>query len=204
MAPTKLTYFNGKGLAEPIRFLLSYSGEEFIDHRVDYAKEWATLKPSIPFGKLPLLEFDGKVHSQSLAICRYLGKKNNIAGKDDYEALKIDTIVDVIGDLRTALSSYSYDTNDESKEKKYKVLVDTTIPFYMSSLDKEVKNNQGYFVNGKLTWADLYFVAVFEYMNVVAKFDMIEKYPNLVELKKKILAIPSIKAWVDKRPASEF
>jgi len=45
MAPTyKLTYFNVKALAEPIRFLLSYGGIEFEDHRIE-KEEWAQLKP---------------------------------------------------------------------------------------------------------------------------------------------------------------
>jgi len=45
MAPVyKLTYFNVKALAEPIRFLLSYGGAEFEDHRVE-KEEWPQLKP---------------------------------------------------------------------------------------------------------------------------------------------------------------
>jgi hypothetical protein len=45
MAPTyKLTYFNVKALAEPIRFLLSYGGVEFEDYRFE-KEEWPQLKP---------------------------------------------------------------------------------------------------------------------------------------------------------------
>jgi hypothetical protein len=45
MAPAyKLTYFNVTALGEPIRFLLSYGGIEFEDHRID-KDEWAQLKP---------------------------------------------------------------------------------------------------------------------------------------------------------------
>lgn len=42
--------------------------------------------------------------TQHLAICRYLGKKAGLAGKDDWEALKIDEIVDVINELRSGMS----------------------------------------------------------------------------------------------------
>ena len=45
MAPAyKLTYFNVKGLGEPIRFLLSYGGIEFEDHRI-VGEEWPQVKP---------------------------------------------------------------------------------------------------------------------------------------------------------------
>jgi hypothetical protein len=45
MAPTyKLTYFNTKGLGEPIRWLLSYGGVEFEDNRIEKA-DWPEIKP---------------------------------------------------------------------------------------------------------------------------------------------------------------
>jgi hypothetical protein len=45
MAPTyKLTYFNVKGLGEPIRCRLSYGGVEFEDHRVE-KEDWPQIKP---------------------------------------------------------------------------------------------------------------------------------------------------------------
>ena len=45
MAPAyKLTYFNVKALGEPIRFLLSYGGIEFEDHRVE-KEDWPQFKP---------------------------------------------------------------------------------------------------------------------------------------------------------------
>ena len=45
MAPAyKLTYFNVRGLGEPIRFLLSYGGIEFEDHRIAI-EDWPQLKP---------------------------------------------------------------------------------------------------------------------------------------------------------------
>jgi hypothetical protein len=45
MAPTyKLTYFNVKGLGEPIRFLFAYGGIEFEDFRIE-KQEWPQIKP---------------------------------------------------------------------------------------------------------------------------------------------------------------
>lgn len=54
----------------------------------------------MPFGKVPVLEVDGKKIGQSAAICRYLAKQCGLAGKDDWEALEIDATVDTIHDLR--------------------------------------------------------------------------------------------------------
>lgn len=52
------------------------------------------------FNKVPVLEIDGKVLNQSVAICRYLAKKAGLAGSDEWESLLIDIAVDNVVDLR--------------------------------------------------------------------------------------------------------
>lgn len=54
----------------------------------------------MPMERLPVLEIDGKKYHQSLALCRFLAKKSNVYGSDDYEALEIDAAVDSINDFR--------------------------------------------------------------------------------------------------------
>ncbi|XP_015369437.1 PREDICTED: glutathione S-transferase-like [Diuraphis noxia] len=133
--PYKVTYFNITALAEPIRFLLSYLNIDFEDFRFE-REQWPALKPTMPFGKVPVLEIDGKVLNQSTAITRYLSKKAGLAGSDDW-----------------------------------------------------------------LSWADLFFVAILDYLNFMAKIDLLEGRPKLKALKEQVLAVPQIKAWVAKRPA---
>jgi len=204
MAPTyKLTYFNVKGLGEPIRFLLSYGGVEFEDHRID-KEEWPQLKPSTPFGKTPVLEVDGKQSHQSAAICRYLAKQFGLYGSSDWEALEIDAIVDTYTDFRLELSKCHHEEDEAVKDKKFATLKNETIPFYMSKFEEVVTKNDGHFVGGKLTWADIYFVAILDSLNVVAKEDLVEKYPKLKALKENVLAVPGIKAWVEKRPETQM
>lgn len=49
---------------------------------------------------MPLLEFDGKVLHQSVAISRYVGRLVGLAGKNDWEDYEIDAVVDTITDFR--------------------------------------------------------------------------------------------------------
>ncbi|KAL5243343.1 hypothetical protein ACI65C_010753 [Semiaphis heraclei] len=197
----KVTYFNVTALAEPIRFLLSYLNIDFEDFRFE-REQWPALKPTMPFGKVPVLEIDGKVLNQSTAITRYLSKKAGLAGSDDWESLLIDIAVDNIHDLRQAIAAYAYDSNEATKEAKYAPLINETIPFYMDKFEKSVEENNGYFVNGKLSWADLFFVAILDYLNFMAKIDVLEGRPKLKALKEQVLAVPQIKAWVAKRPTN--
>lgn len=77
------------------------------------------------------------------------------------------------------------------------------IPLYLERLDAQVKDNGGYFVGGALSWADLTFVAILDYLNFMNNSDLIEKYENLKQLKEKVLNLPAIKSWVAKRPESD-
>lgn len=95
----KLYYFDLKGLAEAIRFLLAYGGIEYEDVRVA-RDDWPELKKTMPMGQLPVLEVDGKRVYQSSAISRYLAKKVGLAGSNDWESLIIDSAVDTINDFR--------------------------------------------------------------------------------------------------------
>ncbi|XP_023248019.1 glutathione S-transferase [Copidosoma floridanum] len=201
MPTYKVIYFPVKALAEPIRFLFSYAGVEFIDDRFDREK-WPTIKPTMPFGQVPVLEVDGKKINQSTAICRYLAKQYGLAGKNDWEALEIDAAVDTIHDVRAKLGAYHYESNAEAKAQKLKV-IEEVVPFYIGRLNEQVKSNGGYLVGNALSWADIVFVALLDYLNFMAKYDIIENAEHLKALKDKVLSEPGIKAWVEKRPQSE-
>nr|CAD7429488.1 unnamed protein product [Timema monikensis] len=182
MAPKyKMIYFNGLGLGEAIRFLLSYGKQEFEDYRFE-EEQWPTIKPTMPFGRTPVLEIDGKITHQSVAICRYLAKQFGLA----------------------EIGSYYYDANEASKAKKKVTLLNETVPYYLKKFDETVKDNGGYFVGGKLTWADLFFVSRLYYLDWMVGHDLVAKYGNLKAHKEKVLAIPSIKAWIEKRPFAEY
>ncbi|XP_031842255.2 glutathione S-transferase-like [Nomia melanderi] len=200
MPTYKLSYFPVSALGESIRWLLAYGGIEFEDIRFN-VDDWPSIKPETPFGQVPVLEIDGKKVHQSAAISRYLAKQFGLAGKDDWEALEIDMAVDTIHDLRTKISFYSYEKNEAAKAEKL-VYVKEVVPYLLERLDAQVKKNGGYFVGGALTWADITFVSILDYLNHMMKSDIIEKYENLKQLKEKVLNVPAIKAWNEKAPKS--
>ena len=59
---------------------------------------WAGLKRTMPWGQLPCLTWNGVKICQSMAICRFLAREMNIAGRDSLEMAQVDEIIDVIQD----------------------------------------------------------------------------------------------------------
>ncbi|XP_067008299.2 glutathione S-transferase [Anabrus simplex] len=200
MAPKyKLTYFNARGRGEPIRFLFHYGGIEFEDIRIE-VEDWPKAKESTPYGLVPYIDIDGKRITQGAAIARYVAKLVGLAGKDDLENLEIDSVVDTIVDLLMVLVAYYYEPDEASKQKKKEIALKETVPQFLSKLDARVKENGGYFVGGKLTWADVHFAGLHETLNFYAGDKVVGKYPHLQAVADKVYAIPAIKAWIAKRP----
>ncbi|XP_015124647.1 glutathione S-transferase [Diachasma alloeum] len=205
MSQYKLTYFNVMGLGEPIRFLLSYGGDEFEDIRVmDRENEWPRIKPTTPFGQLPVLEIDGKPFSQTLPICRYLAKRLNLIGKTDLDSLEIDAVAAALHDLRKQVAMFYREEDPVLREKKREQTVKNVVPFYLDKLEERAKSNGGYFRGGELSYADIFFTAIHDSLANACSIDITEGRPHLRAIRDKVLNIPSIKKWVDKRPKLEF
>ena len=62
-----------------------------------------SLKPSLPFGQLPVLEIDGVTIGQSMAIARFLANEYDIAGLSNLVKAQVDEVVDVMNDLQDAM-----------------------------------------------------------------------------------------------------
>ncbi|KPI99798.1 Glutathione S-transferase 2 [Papilio xuthus] len=195
----KVTYFDGAGTAEAIRWLLAYGGQEFEDIRVGFA-DWPALKPKTPHGVMPLLEFDGKVYGQSFAICRYLGKKFNLGGKTLEEDLVIDQNVDFYADVRSKGIQSFWEPDASIKAVKQEALVNTVYPELLPKLDKIIRENNGHMALGRLTWADFAFAGFydgFKQQSLIPDFD--EKYPSFKKLRETVANLPAIKKYLESK-----
>ncbi|GLG96447.1 Glutathione S-transferase [Gryllus bimaculatus] len=203
MAPTyKLTYFDVMALGEPIRYMLAYGNINFEDKRIP-RESWPKLKPKTPYGKMPVLEIGEKKAHQSISICRYLSKKVGLGGIDDWQNLKIDSTVDTVVDIRIAIFNLVFAPESE-KEKMRETFDKETLPFYLNRLDEQVKENGGFFVDKKLTWADLHFAATIDSAKEFLKTNPVEDYPHLKALVDKVWNLPRIKSWRANRPVSSI
>uniref|UniRef100_UPI001438F0E8 hematopoietic prostaglandin D synthase-like n=1 Tax=Bombus vancouverensis nearcticus TaxID=2705178 RepID=UPI001438F0E8 len=137
----KLIYFNARGRAEHIRYIFAYTGIEYTDERIP-EELWPEYKDSMPYKKLPVLEIDGKPVAQSNAVARYLARKYDLMGKDEWDAMICDELVDTLGDLKQAICYYRMEENPEKKKARKNQLLNETIPFYLTKFDQIIGENE--------------------------------------------------------------
>jgi len=203
MSKIKLTYYNGKGRAETARLVLAYAGKEYDDHRI-VPEDMATLKPSLPFGQLPILEYEGTTISQSMAIARFLAREYGLAGQNALEEAKIDETVDAITDFQNALYATHFERDEEIKKEKLKKVLEETIPQTLGNLEKRLEKRGGqYFSGNGMSWAELHFLQIMEMVlsvNAVA----LDSFPKLKSLYERVQKIPNIENWLNTRPKTDF
>ncbi|XP_063829716.1 glutathione S-transferase 2 [Ostrinia nubilalis] len=194
------TYFNSKALGESGRLLLAYGGQEFEDKRFT-SETWPEIKPTTPFGQVPVLEIDGKKYAQSLAIARYLGRKYGLAGATPEEDLEIDMYNDFVNDIRAKAASVQYESDEVVKEKKYEDFSKNVYPVMLSKLNEIVGQNNGHIAVGKLTWADFVFAGMYDYLKMMLRIpDLDTKYPNLKKVVDNVYSLPQLKAYLAAAP----
>ncbi|KYN04890.1 Glutathione S-transferase [Cyphomyrmex costatus] len=198
MSMYKLTYFKDGAVGEPSRYLLSYCGIEFEDIRLTN-EEWPKHKPDMPMGQLPILKIDDKIYHQSRAIARFIAKKGNLYGSNEFEAMEIDATVDSMEDIRRVMGEYYWEQDPIFKANLKKIAFQKLL-FYLDKFEAQVKNNGGYFVNSKLSWPDFMWAAYSERLSFILTRDVNQDHPELKKLIEKIRALPKVKAYIEKRP----
>ena len=218
----KLTYFNGRGLAETSRVLLAISGEQYEDFRYpitvldwlsykmiryefDEDKKEGKLWKSMD--KLPFLEVNGEVLFQSKAIERFLANRYNLLGSTALEAAYIDSICETIRDFK---ESYQKVRNSEvSKETALHTYFTDTLPSLLISLNNIIKSKQQtieYVIGNKLSLADvIIFLFLTDFYDDKEKvLKAYEKLDSLKSIVNNVGNLDSIKNWLESRPETPF
>ncbi|KAM9990643.1 hypothetical protein ACTFIY_006684 [Dictyostelium cf. discoideum] len=89
-----LTYFNGRGLGQYIRVLLSYLEFPFDDIVMKDIVLTDEFRKTLPFVQLPVYSDDTIQNlSQTDIITKFIAKNNNFLGKTDIDQVRIDEII---------------------------------------------------------------------------------------------------------------
>ncbi|CAG5129348.1 unnamed protein product [Candidula unifasciata] len=139
---TKLTYFDAAGRAEILRLLLTYAGKEFEDNRISRDK-WPEIKPTTPFGQVPVVEIDGKVFGQTVAIANFFASEFGLYGKTNLDRLRIDQLVQLIEDFVQEVGKVYREPDEAKKAELEKKVKEEAAPKYLGFIEKMLNENKG-------------------------------------------------------------
>ncbi len=198
-----LTYFDlARSRGEECRLALFLAGVDFEDRRIP-SKDWAALKPTTPFGSMPVFEVPGKPPvSQSNAILAYLGRRYGLLPKDDWEAMRHESLLSACEDLRYAVNRTTGIKDVEEVKRKRAELVEGPVLTWARNMERQI---QGPFVGGAdISVADikLYILVNWFRSGVLdhVPTDVFAKFPKLEGVWEGVKQHPKVVEWYA-RPA---
>jgi prostaglandin-H2 D-isomerase / glutathione transferase len=200
-----LTYFDfPRSRGEECRLALFLSGVDFEDRRIS-SKEWAAMKPTTPFGSLPVFELPGKPPvSQSNAILAYIGRKYGLLPKDEWEAMRLESLLSACEDLRYAVNRTTGIKDIEEVKKKRAELVEGPVLTWGNNMERQIV---GPFAGGAdISVADIkiYIIVNWFKSGVLdhVPTDVFSKFPKLEGVWTSVKTHPKVVEWYSRPPAT--
>ncbi|KAL6754467.1 glutathione S-transferase [Haematococcus lacustris] len=199
MAPhIKLIYFDFPGKAELTRVLLNVGNVPFEDYTIS-REQWAELKPTMPYGQIPVLEVDGKQLAQSSAIERYAARLAGLYPQDAWEAAKVDELACFMKEWwEPFASTFSIKDADERLAAR-KAVAQGPLQTKIAKLNTLLTEagQDGYLVGGRMTYAD---VAAFVVMSFLGSGlfdgvprDLYQPFPAITAFHTRMASVPQIR-----------
>lgn len=198
MPKITLTYFDMTGgRGEDCRLALHIANVDFTDNRVDY-KDWQKIKPTTPFGAMPVLEVEGMgALAQSNAILGYIGTQYGLLPKDEFEAAQHHALLNAAEDLRSRVSR-TIGIKDEAEQKQVREeLAAGYMKDWAHNVEKQIK---GPFVAGtQISVADLKLYILMNWFkkgivkHIPASY--FDEFPKLSGLFNAVANHPKVVEW---------
>ncbi|CAL1275170.1 unnamed protein product [Larinioides sclopetarius] len=194
MSKPTIGYWDIRGLAEPIRYLLHYNKVDFVDKRYafdkdDWIKEKFTL--GLDFPNLPYyIEGDIKL-TQSNAILRHLARKYGLDGKDDQQKLSVTLVEQQMTDLHYALVLPVY---RDDYGPKVKAAFIENIPNLLTPWEKYLGDKK-YLTGNSITYVDFMAYDVFDFYRLFHK-EALADFPKIRAYQERMKSLPELQEYM--------
>lgn len=194
-----LGYWKTRGLAQPIRLLLNYVGEEFdnvqyeLGDAPDYSREeWLSIKTTLglAFPNIPYYIDDDIKITQSNSILRYIGDKHDVLGKTPRDKVNCDMMVENAMDFRNGVIRLCYDNDYEKIKDDYFANVKDKLRQFDAFL-----GDKPWFAGDGITICDFPMYELLDQHRLM-KPGILNDYPNLTKFVERFENLPQIKAYM--------
>jgi glutathione S-transferase len=198
MPTCRLTYFDYSGSrGEECRLALALNDVDFEDRRLS-RDQWKELKPTSPFGSMPIFEIEGRPPlAQSNAILAFIGRTYGSHPKDPWDAARHEALFAAVEDLRSAIAPTGATEDAEEKKRRREAFAEGYLNRWCTHVERQIA---GPFVEGDaIHLADVkLFIMVgallggaYEHIEPSA----FEPFPKIRGLVDAVKAHPKVAAW---------
>jgi glutathione S-transferase len=202
MTKPKLSYFDAPvSRGEECRLALHLAGVDFEDVRIK-RDQWSALKPTTPFGGLPVYEEAGHpALAQSNAILVLIGRRHGLHPKDEFDAARHEAMMGHVEDLRHQVSPTLRIADAEEKKKAREALAVGYLPQWGERAERQLGDGP-FFAGAKLHVVDLkLFIAVRRFASGTIDHvpaTVFDPFPKLTRVFASVRDDARIKAWYAK------
>lgn len=198
----ELYYWDIKGIAQPIRYMLAYAGQgnnlKFFGYYPHDRPGWLKVKFTLglDFPNLPYF-IDNKTGlkiTQSSAILRYVAKIFNVGASDPSESAYEDMVYEAVSDFGAPFGSLVYSPNFETQKEDF-----------IKGVPDRIKQFEAYFTrngtNRVFIGGNTPCIADFKLYCIVDNHtklmpDLLDKFPNLTRFYNAFRKISSIQEYM--------
>jgi glutathione S-transferase len=203
MTKPKLTYFDSAASrGEECRLAFHLAGVEFEDNRIP-GDAWAALKPTTPFGSLPVLELPGQPPlAQSNAILVLIGRQHGLHPGELVEAARHEALMCHVEDLRAQVGPTLRISDPAEKKNAREALASTYLPTWGANTERQLREGP-FYAGTKLHVVDLKLYMVVRWF-ATGNVDHVPPtifahLPKLTCLYEAVRDDARIRAWYAKR-----
>jgi glutathione S-transferase len=198
MSKPILTYFDfPRSRGEECRLALFLAGVDFEDRRIPY-KDWPALKPTTPFGNLPVFELPGKPPvSQSNAILGHIGRHHGLLPDDEWEAMRLESLLSACEDLRHTVNRTTGIKDIEELKRKRAELVEGPVLTWGRNMERQIV---GPYAGGKdISVADIKLYVIVNWFRTGVldhvPTDVFASFPKLEGVWQNVKQHPKVVEW---------
>nr|XP_042895694.1 glutathione S-transferase Mu 1-like [Parasteatoda tepidariorum] len=192
MGKVTVGYWDIRGLAEPIRYLLHFKNVLFEDKRYQFGdstweKEMFTL--GLDFPNLPYYIDDKVKLTQCTTILRYLAEKYGMDGKTEEDKLRVSLSEQQIIDFRMKFFATLLTADFEKTKKEYLEKVPDQLKLISAFL-----GNRKFLAGDYLTYVDFMAYDTFDF-NVLLSQNILDHFPALKAYHERIRNLPELEDY---------
>lgn len=191
-ADCQLTYFNGRGHGQRVRYALASSGLTWNEVLLQEKGDMDRVRSQCTFGQVPLLEIDGLKLTQSWSIVRYLA--NRQGGLSAAESALADTCGEQVRDFYESAGFLMFGWGDlQSGKARIYTACNRSLPLFENFL---ISHKKSFLVRDvEPCWADFQLLLALDYSVDVLGEAILQPYARLSLLRKTLRDLPSMRSF---------